>query len=289
MKTIKLFAVCCLTMCLFAACGGITVKGENGQTYESYQECCAAQDFVAAHQYLAKMENRKADDYKWRNAVREAKNYVFKQEVLYLMSQGTEEAKKRIIYLLKEEGNDDHVISMLIELAIDDDDEGFVKTLFNQRKEKFQSNYYESNRDDNLFDYLAAKKSDENADFIIGLLTEKESIITKKPQMGLVMFEYRSDAGDFEKGCERHIASVERFNGFCQKILGIAIKNKNQYLAQRVLSKFRPNIHVEDLGNIKSSRRRGETDYGYRVTVDNDEVNYAKATYQEAVKSGVFK
>lgn len=96
MKTIKLLTACCLTMCLVMACGGISVKGENGQTYDSYQECCAALDFQAAHQFLAKMEKAENEDYS------SAKDYIFKQEALYLMSQGTEEASSRLIYLLAE-------------------------------------------------------------------------------------------------------------------------------------------------------------------------------------------
>ena len=76
MKTIKLLAACCLTMCLFASCGGITVKGENGQEYESYQECCAAQDFMAAHTFLAKMEAKIDGDKIKKGEYETAKEYV---------------------------------------------------------------------------------------------------------------------------------------------------------------------------------------------------------------------
>jgi len=126
MKSIKLLALYAIAFCL-VACGEkkITVKGADGTEYESYQECCTAQDFQAAHQYLAKMQNDKdfKDDYD------SAKDFVFKQEALYLMSLGDEAAKKRIIYLLKEEGANDSRIDMLMDLAIDADDEDFVKTL----------------------------------------------------------------------------------------------------------------------------------------------------------------
>lgn len=94
---------CSLCICLsFISCGGITVKGENGQTYESYQECCAAQDFMAAHTYLAKMENAMGDDGDKEQEYQKARDYVFNAEMLYLTSLGTEEASNRIVYLLAE-------------------------------------------------------------------------------------------------------------------------------------------------------------------------------------------
>ena len=116
---------------LLSACSKkITVKGADGTEYESYQECCAAQDFQAAHQYLAKLENSGGDGYY------DAKEYVFKQEALYLMSNGDEADKKRLIFLLKEESGDEKYndringhVAMLIDLSIDNDDEAFVKVL----------------------------------------------------------------------------------------------------------------------------------------------------------------
>ena len=183
MRTINLLTACCLTMCLFASCGGITVKGENGQKYDSYQECCAANDFEAAHQYLAKMHNA-ADKYEEWNEYRTAKEYVFRQEALFLMSQNDEAAKKRIIYLLKEEdeGNNDSYredvtnkhISMLIDLAIENDDEEYVKTLANHYKKEVNNQELRK-----LYDYLVTK-NEENKTFLINLfkkLSAKKMIL----------------------------------------------------------------------------------------------------------------
>jgi len=49
----------CLAVTLLSACGEkkITVKGADGTEYESYQECCAAQDIQVSHQFLVKMKN----------------------------------------------------------------------------------------------------------------------------------------------------------------------------------------------------------------------------------------
>ena len=136
----------------------ITVKGPDGTEYESYQECCAAQDFQAAHQYLAKMEQAGESTYS-------AKDYVFKQEALFLMSQGDETSKKRIIYLLKEEEADNSRIDMLIDLAIDNDDEEFVKTL---------TKHYKSNPGSDILrkivEYFYIQKGKEHLEFVQTLL-----------------------------------------------------------------------------------------------------------------------
>ena len=159
MKRIKFLSFCCIAVFLLTACGNkITVKGEDGTEYESYQECCAAQDFQAAHQFLTKMESGMGKDYDKNKEYEVAREYVFKQEALYLMSIGDETAQKRILYLLKEEGagNDAH-IGMLIDLAIDNDEENFVKALMNQFKDGYKGEYLTK-----IVDYLATKPSEEN-------------------------------------------------------------------------------------------------------------------------------
>ncbi len=172
MKQIKYLSFCCIVVFLLTACGEkkITVKGADGTEYESYQECCAANDYEAAHKYLAKMQNGETLSIDYNNA----KEFVFKNEALFLMSQGDETAKKRIIYLLKEEGENNDHISMLIDLAIENDDESFVKTLGNQ--------YTGSANTENLtkmFEYLSSKKSDNNKDYLISLFNKvsAESLI----------------------------------------------------------------------------------------------------------------
>ena len=146
---------------LLSACGEkkITVKGADGTEYESYQECCAAQDFQAAHQYLAKLKNSEIGGYY------DAKEYVFKQEALYLMSIGDETAKKRVIYLLKEEGRNNNYVEMLIDLAIENDDEAFVKTLTNQFVEGASTESIKK-----VTTYLFEKSQEENITFVKNLL-----------------------------------------------------------------------------------------------------------------------
>lgn len=104
--------------------------------------------------------------------------------------------------------------------------------------------------------------------------------------MGIVKFAYiggsESDETLFSNTCNEYKETVENYNSLLQKFLGLAIKNKNHYLARRVVSMFKPNIHKEDLGWINRL-------YTYKITADNDNINSAKSTYQEAVRSGAFK
>lgn len=191
MKRINFLSFCCIAVFLLMACGNkITVKGENGTEYESYQECCAAQDFQAAHQFLAKMQN--SDSEEQQEQWNEAKEFVFKQEALYLMSIGDEAAKKRIIYLLKEEGGDDYYnkringhVAMLIDLAIDNDDEAFVKTLANQYNS-------DAEKDDlkKVVDYLYSKDMTRNCEYLTSLLNNLKA--TK------ILLDYAINSGNLE-------------------------------------------------------------------------------------------
>ena len=76
-----------------------------------------------------------------------------------------EMAKKRIIYLLKEGGNDDHV-SMLIDLAIENDDDAFVRTLANQYKDDVSEERLKK-----ILEYLSEKSNEENKKFIEKLVS----------------------------------------------------------------------------------------------------------------------
>lgn len=295
------------------------------------EEChvaCKQNDYEKAHNLLLQL---KETTYKYE----ETKEYVFKQEALYLMSLEDEAAKKRIVYLLKEEGNNSNHVSMLIDLAIENDDEDFVKTLTKQYKDSISSDMlrkivdflyiekddgcsdfvqsllnrygqsgllleaavekgdeslvislaqYVSLSDNNIISKLASAKNNKYDEIIIGLIIAKESDITKKPQKGFVTFYGTGySTSEFEDMCNDYSNSVKKFNGICQNILGIAINNKNQHLAQRVVSIFKSDIHVDEIGFVD------KVHYRYKITIDNNVVNEAKATYYEAVKSGAFK
>lgn len=282
MKKKNLFiAIICLAMATLYGCFSnwnsdsskdkITVTGSDGKVYESYQECCAANDYEAAHLFLAKLQNSESDAYSYG----EAKEYVFTQEALFLMSQGDDTAKKRIIYLLKEEGgNDDHV-SMLIDLAMENDDADFVNTLIKQYTREIKDEDIQK-----LFKFFV-EKHDEG--YIFKILTDIENKIPNRPAIGKVTL---SSSYDFEKQCDAYSKAVKRYNDACRVILSSAIENHNDALAQKALSKIKSNINCVELPHKYTDD--GWT-YPLNVTVDNEDINSTKASYQEAVRSGAFK
>lgn len=73
----------------------------NEKKYESYREACRDGDFDAAHKLLDRMKEN-AKDWEDENKVQEAEDYIFNNEVNALVSQNSEEANTRIIYLLNE-------------------------------------------------------------------------------------------------------------------------------------------------------------------------------------------
>ena len=75
MKKIFQLTTICMVVCALASCGknpeeellSIKIKTPDRVKYTSYQETCAAYDFQAAHQYLAKMKNM-IETYEIKNA-----------------------------------------------------------------------------------------------------------------------------------------------------------------------------------------------------------------------------
>jgi len=280
----NLFLVAIFGLVISTLCGcGISVKGADGTEYESYQECCAANDYDAAHLFLAKMKNNisQINESKDKRAYEEAKEYVFKKEALFLMSQGDDAAKKRIIYLLKEEGgNDDHV-SMLIDLAIENGDAEFVKTLMGQYAKDIKDKEFEK-----LIKFFIEKQDDE---YIFKLLTDIENKIPNRPALGLVKSNHYGDLDDtyvvFNK-------QVKKYNNACRAILNGAIASKKQSLAQKVITKPKSTLVGKELGDwehIVEKTTYNSVYNAFKVTIDNSDANSIKATYQEAVRNGAFK
>ena len=247
-KNLVLLALIGFAMFTLCGCGKskekLTVTGQNGQEYESYQECCAAQDFQAAHQFLAKMEN--SDD--WQSEVYDAKRFVFKQEALYLVSLGSEEAQKRIIYLLKEVGADDRDIFMLIDLAIANGDDALVVKLACQMKEL-------RNRENKFLNDIIpilAKDSDPKAVNLIVryILEEKESKrdINNGTPAGTIMEEvqgayieqYRTRMANNKDHHKYAICDANEFNELCDRVLELAIENSNKDLALKIVDEYVP-------------------------------------------------
>ncbi len=321
MNQIIHITVFCLAVCLLSACGEkkITVKGADGTEYESYQECCAAQDFQAAHQFLAKMKNAiiekesSSEKYQAEKMFNEAKEEVFKQEALFLMSQNNEEAQSRILYLLKEEGDNTDHIDMLVDLAIENDDEDFVKALTKQYKGSISSDILRK-----IVEFLYIEKGDRNLDFVQTMLNRynksellldaavekgnEDLVVSLKQQVLEEELKSLLEKSDFKvitKGIHMDDISVDgpecnekisRFNQECIKVLRKAINYKQMKMANRAISLMKPNI-VTHRGNSGNPKVEGVTvGYGkYYAQYVNSEINEAKNILNQAVHSGAFK
>jgi hypothetical protein len=218
---------------------------------------------------------------KGREELPEAKEFVFKQEALYLMSIDDENAKKRILYLLKEEGgNDDHV-SMLIDLAIENGDAEFVKTLMRQYAKDIKDKEFEK-----LIKFFIEKQDDE---YIFKLLTDVENKIPARPALGLVKSNHYGELDDTYVDFNKQ---VKEYNDACRAILNGAIASKKQSLAQKVITKPKSTLVGKELGDwehIVEKTTYNSVYNAFKVTIDNSDANSIKATYQEAVRNGAFK
>lgn len=317
MRRIHYMAYICLVLSLIACSSstsssksGITVKGADGTEYESYQECCAALDFQAAHQYLAKLQNTENP----KEDLSIAKDFVFKQEALYLMSQGDETAKKRILYLLKEEGDNDARVDMLIDLAITNDDKDFVKTLANQISSSaylFKAVHYLiykgspediqfvikliektglslSNKE--LIAELASLNIKEFSDVIINLIAKKEIKGRKVPKGMLRRYEFETGNHEYNSEYGNYVSCINDYNKTCDQVLDIAINKGNDYIAKKILIMYKEDVFTILGGDyVKAPNGKDVDFYNCFVYYTNDSKNNAQKRYREAKMNGAFK
>ena len=114
MKKAICFIVCCIAVLAVTSCGNKSVVGADGKEYTSYQEACRAGDFEAAHKFLDILHDEYLEEFSDANYYRSfsekdikekyeaALKYIFKQEMMYLASDGSKQASDKILYLLTE-------------------------------------------------------------------------------------------------------------------------------------------------------------------------------------------
>lgn len=109
MKKILSFAIILVIMLIVTACNS---NGSGNTEYPTYKEALAANDFEAAHKMILEAESdysvlgseefAKKHGFSKYN-INEAKAEIFDKEVVFLATQGTPEANKRLLVLLNEE------------------------------------------------------------------------------------------------------------------------------------------------------------------------------------------
>ena len=109
-KNIVLLMLFSVNLLLFISCGSsskneITIKGADGKEYASYREACRAGDFEAAHKFLdylhTKLDKREGYNGDIRNEISNAEEYIFNNEVNFLVAQNTKEANARIFFFIE--------------------------------------------------------------------------------------------------------------------------------------------------------------------------------------------
>ena len=177
-KMIKL-AACCLGLITFVACGGssdssssaITVVGADNTTYESYEDACHAQDFEAAHKYLAAMKKAGTSDYD------EAREYVFNQEALFLIAMNDETSTKRLFFLLQEDANEvgnsvrDARCNTIIELAIKQNNQALVEQTIGMYNGQIDSPILRK-----IYEYIYKEGRNEDKNSMMDLLFKNNGI-----------------------------------------------------------------------------------------------------------------
>lgn len=278
MKTIKLLAVCCLTMCLFSACGGITVKGVDGTEYKSYQDACRNGDFEAAYKFVAALEEKSIEDDKYEKKAENAKVYILKQEVLFLAMQKTDEDNRKLLILLNEHDRTYWPIEELVQIAITQDNNDLLYHIAKQN----------ISRSDEVLNRLAEIKEEKYCKVMIEMIVFNREL--PHPDIGLHKYHDALTAQGY----------INKQNNECRKVLNLAIKAGNDSLALKVLPIFTQDIVIYEGGN-DVKRPDGtwakkapngmwiDCHHCYVAKYTNTSKTEAQNTYKEAVRNGVFK
>jgi len=321
MKKVICWILMCLCIFLFSGCLGCwnkSVTGADGTEYESYQEACRHQDFVAAYDWIDLNHGSDND-----------KDYVFNEELLFLTSLGTEEASNRIVYLLAEyhipgvpvkensynseedetyQNAKDYVEGItrfnkrcdkVIDMTIAQENITLAMKILNLYKQDIDYGDYNDNdwgltievhcfSWDSKVDAIEkvasfiAGKSDSNNDDIVNLLKGFPFEGTK-PSSEILSYRVSDDALQYEQ-------SLIRYQGLCDKFLEHAIRNGNKDLALIILNLYKEDFRIYH-GNYGDSKAPDGTLVGIRdyIWYNNDSKKAALQKYNEAVKAGAFK
>lgn len=130
----------------------------------------------------------------------------------------------------------------------------------------------------NELTYLASVNSEESTKRIIYLLTEMRPESNKIPKGKIDLHNYwdSSDGSNPEKEkIDAYSLEVNNFNKQCHRILDLAITEKNQDLAQKVLKCYVPSIIVD--------RSMKEQSFG----VDHEiyDISYSSDDYDQAINN----
>lgn len=279
------FLLCSMffTALLFTSCNkGITVKGENGKEYKTYQAACRDNDYNAAHEFLDLMQQKANEPVeknwlgKWnsdevkanKKAYQDAVDYVYTQEIMFLVSDGSESAANRIIYLMTEARSEYTNAETTNEMIKQED---FLNKLCGK--------------------VVDLAISQGNIELIMKLVPQCYSYKETTVSEGLKDYFYIHENLDKER-CERYLYVKERglYNALCNKLFDYALNKSDKNLAQEVLQLYKQNIIVTkgDSPAITVNGVKVDGNHSYvNLTYQDKEV--AQNRFKEAVANGTFQ
>lgn len=160
-----------------------SVKGADGTEYKTYQQACRANDFEAAHEFIDLIYNELAKvieetnpsganayntSLQYEKQFYSAEDYVFKQEMMYLMSNGDEMSSDKILYLLTEL----QVLGEPLNEGINDmfDAESLPQRLYSQYIKRFNSHC------DQILDLAISQNNEYLAKKVLGMYKKNINI-----------------------------------------------------------------------------------------------------------------
>lgn len=129
--------------------------------------------------------------------------------------------------------------------------------------------------------YLASVNSEESSKRIIYLLTEMRPEANKIPigEIDLHLYSHLTGGNPEKERIDAYSLEVNNFNKQCNRILDLAITEKNEELAQGVLKCYVPSIIV---GRSMKERSSGGVDHEiYNISYNNEDYEQADKKINE--------
>lgn len=207
------------------------------------------------------------------------------------MSQGDENSKNRILFLLNEQGKgNEETTGMLIGMALAGNDLDFAKQL---------ANYGDlSIHDDKTISKIASLNDRTWSDMLLNAFSKYE--VQGQPLTEGIHDYYDVERGTYHSDASKlffqYVDDVTKYNQQCNKVLDIAINSENQYLAKKIILLFKQKANFlqndgDERKEMKAPDGSGTKIPYYRsyVWYTDDAQEVAQKKYNEAVRNGAFK
>ena len=145
---------------------------------------------------------------------------------------------------------------------------------------------------ENMIEKLASLNQKDASDMILFALAEEGKNMPSRPSIkGYVKSDSYGKFDGTEHG--KYNEKIKEYNVQCKSVMNMAIANKNLYLAKSVIPKMKQVFVYTDLGDwvqVVENRKDHSSLYEtFKVNLSNEDIDDAKQTLNDAIKSGSFK